>query len=100
MKLPENQNVIIDWGDGTFDNLKQNVPTGNSGDYRYRFVHEYSELDKKYIVKIFGNTYFSILADSDANYSNVQNNIMSRVFDLDLPIASHILNISSWCKRK
>lgn len=100
-QLPEQQNVCIDWGDGTVDCLKdypEEQITGEEGNRYYRYVHKYTEVDKKYIVKIYGNSYFAIAADNDANVYNVQSNIISRIFDIDLPVASHLTNFSNICR--
>lgn len=36
--------------------------------------------------------------DSSNYYRHYQNNLISRVFDDDLPVASHISNFSNWCR--
>ena len=95
---PEEQDVIVDWGDGTIDFLKQfeldvNVTFGS--EYRYTLEHTYSE-SKKYTVKIYGTRYWAILPDK-TNVATGGYNLMCRVFDSDLPIASHLYNLSSFC---
>jgi hypothetical protein len=64
-------------------------PTVLSGEYRYTVSHTYSSTGK-YVVKIFGKTYFSFLSSGSESTS-----LICRIFDNDLPIASHIWNLSS-----
>lgn len=100
-ELPDQQNVVVDWGDGTIEALSSFAVEdlgGSEGDYRYICSHTYTELDKRYIVKIFGDTYFSVMNDTSAYQDTVQNNIISRALDKDLPVARHITNISSFCR--
>lgn len=96
-QLPEDQNIIIDWGDGTITNLSSDIAddnlTGSALNWTYTISHEYPQTGK-YIVKIFGNTYFNF--GSSAN--NTTPNIVCRIFDVDLPVASHLGNFSSTCK--
>lgn len=89
----ENQNVIVDFGDGTIVNLKDIIPT-ESSEYAYSLSHTYSS-NGKYIIKIYGNTYFAIKQAQDKNKS--YNNILCRALTDDLPIASHLSNFSSFC---
>ena len=85
---PDKQNVLVDWGDGITTRLSDVIPTGTS-EYRYEVSHTYEKVGT-YIVKIFGTTYFSFMGSNDPNTS-----LISRVFDYDLPLASHIWNMSS-----
>ena len=112
--VKENLDVIIDWGDGTIEKLSDTInenifdvsSIGKDGkleySYRYHVGHIYSAAGK-YIIKIYGKNYYSITTkdpykdntplESDNSYGN----IICRVFDKDLPIASHIRNLSSFC---
>jgi hypothetical protein len=87
---PEKQNVIVDWGDGNITKLSKLTPSNGY----YYVSHEYNS-NGKYIVKIFGNTYFAIA--QSAAFAYTEPNILCRVFDVDLPIASHLGNLSSFC---
>lgn len=86
------QNIIIDWGDGNTEEVKDIEPTGSAGDYRYKCLHTYSNTGK-YIIKIYGNTYFALIQGNGPDP-----NIICRIFDKDLPIASHIKNFSSFAR--
>ena len=96
---PTEQDVVVDWGDGTTATLNQFILGENvsdsTGEYRYTLEHTYTE-SKKYIVKIYGRRYWAILPDK-SNVATCGYNLMSRVFDTDLPIASHLYNLSSFC---
>ena len=85
------QDIVIDWGDGTINQLKDITPTISGSEYRYMMNHTYTTVGK-HIIKIFGNKYFGFL--NTGSYSN----IMCRVFDYDLPVASHITNFSSFAQ--
>lgn len=100
----EKQDVVVDWGDGTIDNLKEIVPT-NLVDERYisssytivyGMSHTYQK-PGKYIVKIFGTTYQHIQYDEEADDGD-DCNLICRVFDHDLPIAPHLNNFDAFCK--
>lgn len=89
--------VIIDWGDGNVESLKElsseNISYGTEN--QYYVSHIYSKTGK-YIVKIYGKDYWAILPDK-TNVSNNPCNLICRVFDQDLPIAKHLYNLSSFC---
>jgi hypothetical protein len=92
--LQDQQNVSIDWGDGSdFTNLSDftDPVSGQTYDYRYFVSHEYKE-EGKYIIKIYGNTYYGLIHDESTL------NLMSRCFDVDLPTASHLSNYSSFAR--
>ena len=89
----EDNDVVIDWGDGTVEAIK-------NGKYKwisnknYELSHDYSKSMKynvqRFIIKIYGNNYYTFRHNS---YEN--NNLISRIFTEDLPIASHIGNLAS-----
>lgn len=98
-------NIVVDWGDGNVSTVADPKDTSVVSfsdyqeslgpDYRYSNVnitHTYADEDcgKKHIVKIFGNDYF-LLRTNNAK----TNNIVSRVFDRDLPVAPCLTNISN-----
>ena len=87
-----NQNVIIDWGDGSVVKLSSATPTASENEFSYLLKHTYAT-NGKYIVKIYGNTYFSIKHSTGASIPN----IVCRVLDKDLPVASHITNFKEFC---
>lgn len=106
-KNREDCDVVIDWGDGTTTRVADTADTSVTfTDYSksYRDVHKYSNImiphtyadkdcGKKYIVKIYGKDYF-MLRGNNAE----ANNIISRMLDRDLPIASCVTNLSSFCR--
>ena len=90
---PEKQNVIVDWGDGNITKLADQTISGGY----YYISHTYKN-NGKYIIKIFGNTYFAIAQGQAFAYLDVNDpNILCRAFDVDLPVASHLKNLSSFC---
>ena len=86
--------VVIDWGDGTIESINDGKHefTGSS----YELIHDYASAMSKdiqrFIIKIYGKDYWAFRHNSYIGY-----NLISRVFDFDLPIASHIHNIASTC---
>lgn len=113
-KKREECDIVIDWGDGTIskvadlnDNSVKSFGSytdshGTSYTYGYlTMTHTYTDCvsriengklveSKKYIVKIYGKDYFMV------RFGNLEaNNIVSRICDIDLPIASNVTNISS-----
>lgn len=97
---PEDCDVIVDWGDGTIEAIKDMTwtTTTHTAGKSYELFHDYSAVTgkdengqwKKFIVKIYGKNYYTFRHNS---YKN--NNLISRIFDVDLPIASHIRNFAS-----
>ena len=107
-KTHQNNNVIVDWGDGTQTKLSQmTLGTSDmqpltyyaysSSQYRYIMVHTY-DLPGVYQIQIIGDDYNGFIGKiSNAKYKNI--NRICRIFQKDLPVASHILSVSSWCKQ-
>ena len=119
----ELNDVIIDWGDGTISTISKNeyediidYPTDTykrkdlliSHTYNvsnYPLVSDSSKHSHKFIVKIFGKKYCAFRhhiskfknPETNTAYSNVDGkfNLVSRVFDVDLPVASFINDFSS-----
>lgn len=88
----EDSDVVIDWGDGNksiiANNEYTNVGSANArGERDVTVQHEYTVSDTKYIVKVFGRGYCKIV------HPKSNNNLMCRVFEADLPIASHFKNL-------
>lgn len=100
--LPEDQDVIVDFGDGTICEFKNgtNDPSieeiGEGGCW-YRIAHTYNE-PGIYRIKIFGKKYYALsyAACGNGAASCTKYNLVCRVFDFDLPIASHLTNLSSF----
>lgn len=96
--------VVVDWGDGTFStvsDLADGSVTFTDYSESYGSVHNYSNMmithtysdancGKKHIVRIYGKDYFMFRCNNAE-----ANNIVSRVLDRDLPIASCVTNMSS-----
>lgn len=98
LHAPEENNVVVDWGDGSIDrlaNMKVGEGVTSGTEYRYCMEHTYTE-SKKFIVKIYGDKYWAILPDK-TNVGNCGFNLMCRVFDTDLPLSPHLYNMSSFC---
>ena len=119
----KDQNVIIDWGDGSFSDLANDAvadtkPTNtsenriwwpawdsNEGEYNVNITHNYTA-NGRYIVKIWGNTYWGIRCETQVTVKNSNNttttynipNIVSRIFEKDLPVNPCCVNMSSMCK--
>lgn len=91
----QDNDVIIDWGDGTIEAIKDGKYEWKSGK-QYDLSHDYAssmtEDVQTFIVKIYGKDYYTFRNNSFPN-----NNLISRIFDVDLPIASHIGNFASMC---
>lgn len=100
------QNIVIDWGDGSVDEVRT-APTkaestvGNTNGIYYSDMdsekqcsifctHKYT-MPGRYIAKIWGNTYWGLRC------AVANKNIISRVFDNDLPTYSGCYNFSRLC---
>lgn len=88
--------VMIDWGDGVVEYLKDGKYSWDGKGYEVS--HDYADNMTKdierFIVKIYGKNYYTIRHEK---YQATGNNLMSRVFDIDLPFADHIVNFASVC---
>lgn len=103
LQAPANCDVVIDWGDGKIDRIKdEKYDASTTVEYNvagevYTISHDYNYKNamafnsQKYIVRVFGKDYYSIRH----NESN-GNNLMSRIFENDLPVADHITNLASF----
>ena len=91
----KNNDVVIDWGDGTIQKINDGKHTFIENK-QYNLEHDYASSMKadiqKFIVKIYGKDYYTF-----RNNSFPTNNLISRIFDADLPIAGHIANFASMC---
>lgn len=97
-----NQSTYVEYCKSNFVDTVYD-PNANEGNYT--FSHTYSQ-NGRYIIKIYGRKYYSLKpgfevktpGGSSQYYRNYNNNLQSRVFDHDLPVASHITNFSNWCR--
>ncbi len=108
---PEECDVIIDWGDGVVESIKEGKYVSNIPGKEYVLEHDYAESMtediQKFIVKIYGKNYYTFRHNNSITtvkdkYSipsvvETSYNLISRIFDKDLPIASHISNFASMC---
>lgn len=91
--------VIVDWGDGNISRISEGEYTKRivrSEDFAYYMQHTYTT-SGKYIIKIMGKDYFALshyLTLYDKTLDNSKN-LVCRVLDEDLPIASHLVNLSN-----
>ena len=112
-KAQSDLDVIIDWGDGYLVNIRTltattyaeaskaghytwMTTTTTATGYSYQIFHNYSKVDQRLTVKIYGKTYSNINFNTVAINNNA-NNLICRVFDEDLPIASHLKDFSGMC---
>lgn len=101
----DNMNVIIDWGDGYTVRVKDlpvmdedQIGTTKDGiffkkantdnEIVYFITHVYPEVDAKYTVSIYGNSYWGL--HHDEKYPN----LLCRIFDSDLPICNCVKSLS------
>ena len=109
--------IIVDWGDGSIsyinlgqfnqnDDNADNSHDLSIGERNYTVEHDYANSlnsenvnSKKYIVKIYGRQYYNIMTKvtpkvKPAGVTYIYSNIICRILDIDLPIASHIGNLT------
>ena len=95
----DKSDVVIDWGDGTQTAiadggadvvLKKGKPSSTYN--KIEVTHVYT-VEDKYIVKIYGKDYFGI-RNTDNDY-----NLISRVFEEDLSLASCVTDLTDFCNR-
>lgn len=92
--------IIIDWGDGVVEKLSELTPTSgtdNDGqiDVLVYVAHTYEVPNKVYTIKIYGNDYCRLSHNSYKLSGN--NRLMVRALSDDLPLASHLNNLASYC---
>lgn len=90
--------VVIDWGDGTVQKVKDGGHggyTGPDGEGRYiaKMTHTYAATGK-YVVKVYGKDYFC-LSHAPSHVSDASN-MQCRILADDLPIASHLTNLTAF----
>ena len=91
---PNDCDVIIDWGDGVIESIKAGNYVSHSTGKSYELSHDYTGAMtsnvQRFVVKIYGKNYYTF-----RHNSYKANNLISRIFDADLPIAGFITNFSS-----
>lgn len=97
------QDVVIDWGDGQSERLAD-VPASQIRGANRHLFHEYVT-PGKYIVRITGTTYVYFRPGDDQEghcedeiSRSGYGNLLCRIFEDDLPIASHLTNFSGACR--
>jgi hypothetical protein len=114
-KRPETD-IIINWGDGVVEKLSELKYTPVSGtmtipepglskltadpkdlqtDVVVYVAHTYAIPDKVYTIKIYGKDYCRLSHNTSKISGN--NRLMVRALTDDLPIASHLNNLASFC---
>lgn len=104
---PTEQNVKIEWGDGSTSHLasaKENVQYNNStvlveydeNGYIYTCYHDYTDSlgessSKYYMIKIIGNKYSSLTSDEN-------NNIISGIFGDNMSFYLDCIDVEGLCK--
>lgn len=102
----DKSNIVVDWGDGTRsvvkngDYLRIHPVNANYGSSSIVMSHTYNT-SGKYIVKIYGNDYYSIrhrisqgTSGAEADFAGTYN-LVCECFSASLPLASHLKNASS-----
>lgn len=93
--------VIVNWGDGSTSTLRNGEFESedlSEWDKEHQFEaitvmsHTYAE-PGKYIVKIYGKKYFGL-----ANSRTLENNLICRCLDNDLPLASNVNNLANYAR--
>ena len=95
---PSNSDVIIDWGDGEktiFAEATDLVVTPEDNFEKKILAKHTYKTAGVYIVKIYGKGYWKL----SHNEQSTTGNLMSRVFEDDLPIAEHLNSLSGFCSR-
>jgi hypothetical protein len=93
---PANCDVVIDWGDGTVEAIKDMTWTTSThtAGKSYELSHDYAsamtQSSQRFVVKIYGKDYYTFRHNL---YKD--NNLISRIFDAEFPMASHVLNFAS-----
>lgn len=92
--------VVVDWGDGVRETFADayGVDTQDwesDREVTYRMRHTYAA-PGRYIVTISGKDYWNFCSPNDDFVSGEY--ILSRVFDVDLPVASCVTNLTMACR--
>lgn len=109
--LQEDNNVFIDWGDGSectylnaieADKYNNDMSPGDVGDDEWNCAvsHTYETVGT-FKISVFGNTYFGFRNGKHRNDSGkvVRSvNLITRLFEKDLPLATCVQNVSGLCQ--
>ena len=89
-----NNDVTIDWGDGCIEEINDGKYefTGKGYQVSHDYAHSMKSSVQRFIVKIYGKDYYTFRTNEKEH-----SNIISRIFDIDLPVASHVGNFASMC---
>lgn len=90
--------VVVDWGDGTIQKVKDGEHGGytgpdDEGRYIVKMTHTYGTAGK-HTVKVYGHDYFC-LSHAPSHVSDASN-MQCRILTDDLPIASHLTNLTAF----
>ena len=90
--------VVVDWGDGTIQKVKDGEHGGytgpdDEGRYIAKMTHTYGTAGK-YTVKVYGHDYFCL--SHAPNHVSDASNMQCRILADDLPIASHLTNLTAF----
>lgn len=94
--------IVIDWGDENIDvisdinNPNVSIQIDDSNNHRIRVEHIYSGsyLNRKNICSIYGKKFFYLTNKNNSNNTN----IISRVFEPDLPVQPNLIAVNSLCQ--
>lgn len=92
--------VIVDWGDGTFEKLSDLSDDKIIGT-NYHMFHMYENAGK-YIIKIYGKKYWGFRTEYSENNqlkTDGYDNLLYKILEKDLPVASHLTNYSGLCSK-
>lgn len=113
--IPQEQNdIIVDWGDGSTSRLQNGtndsgvefIQKKSDGEFQYLLTHTYA-VQGVFKVQIIGQNYFAIKQTVEIGpYSNcktlterTQYNLLCACLNSELPVASHLANLSSFAIR-
>lgn len=90
--------VVVDWGDGTIQKVKDGEHGGytgpdDEGRYIAKMTHTYGTAGK-YTVKVYGHDYFCL--SHAPSHASDASNMQCRILSDDLPIASHLTNLTAF----
>lgn len=90
--VTSSNNIFIDFGDNTpLLDVSKLTYTVLDDEYRYHCSHTY-EKQGVYKVKVYGKAYWGIMRNSDTN------NLLSRCFAADLPVARNFASFASFAR--
>lgn len=115
---PSKSDVVVDWGDGAHSaiSLGEFNTSGNvdasadeaAGERNYTLEHDYAPAltaagvtAHKYTVRVYGRQYYNIMHHCAPAVPSayVFSNLICRALSEDLPIASHVGNLTAFCEQ-